>query len=144
MSLPATDPLEEMFRPGDEARAGLGLLATSPPLWPVGADRWAATIAALTAFEARWGSLARMGGWSNLSLYGLSRTAPYADLSRMGAAWLAARDDRCVTGVDAGSIYLTTRTAARLRTSAARSIRARCWRGSSMLWFHRTREERHD
>jgi hypothetical protein len=27
----------------------------------------------------------------------------------------AARDDRCVTGVDAGSIYLTTRTSARLR-----------------------------
>jgi hypothetical protein len=111
----ATDPFEEMFGRGDEARAGLGLLATSPSLWPVSADRWAATVAAVTAFEARWGGLARMGGWTNLAIYGLGRTAPYADLSRMGAAWLAARNDRTVIGIDAGSIMLVTRTAARLR-----------------------------
>jgi hypothetical protein len=112
---PATvDPFEAIFTPGDEARAGLASLSCSRPLWP-DVDRWTAAITAVIDFEGRWGARARAAGWSNIALYGLSRTAPYADLSRMGAAWLAARDDRCVTAVDGAAIHLTTRTAARLR-----------------------------
>jgi len=94
-----------------DVAAGLDLLARLPPVWPVDAERWSQTLTALKVFEERWGGPARACGWSLVQLYGLSlAAAPRADLSRMGAAWLAARDDRRVTTVDGKAI-----TVARLR-----------------------------
>jgi hypothetical protein len=63
----------------DDVMAWLELLARSPPLWPVGVDRWSEVVGALKAFESRYGRQAR--GWLPLSLWGLHRRAPYANLA---------------------------------------------------------------
>jgi hypothetical protein len=44
--------------------AGLNVLSRSPPLWPIGADRWSVAVVAVRAFAERWDSEARACGWS--------------------------------------------------------------------------------
>jgi hypothetical protein len=50
--------------------AGLARLENSEPLW---GDRleWIELVAALRAFEERWGAVARSAGWSPVELWGL-------------------------------------------------------------------------
>jgi hypothetical protein len=56
--------------PADDVLAGLALLEDGAPLF---GDRmeWIELIAALRAFEERWGAVARSAGWSPVELYGL-------------------------------------------------------------------------
>jgi hypothetical protein len=95
--------------------AGLDLLARSPALWPVGTDRWADVLATVKGFEQAHGRPARARGWSDLSLYGLHRTAPYANLAGMGAAFFVARSGHRVAGIDGDGILLISPNGARLR-----------------------------
>ena len=109
------DPLAEIFEPADEALAGIAQLRSSPPLWPVGFERWCDILAAVEAFERQHGPIARARGWSQTQLYGLHQRAPYARLSAMGAAWVIARTGHRVLEVDHIGMLLVTRTSARLR-----------------------------
>jgi hypothetical protein len=95
------------------AVAGLAQLERCPPLW---GDRleWVELVAALQAFEQRWGDLARSAGWSLLRLYGLHPDAPHARRSCMGGAFLASLRAHQVIGVDPQRIRVVTRTSARL------------------------------
>jgi hypothetical protein len=108
------DALGEIFAPGDEARAGLALLAQASPLW---GDRveWIELLAALQKFESRWGAPLRLGGWSLLALYGVHPIAPRARIEKMGAGWVACLRNHQVVAVDEKAITLVTRTSARLR-----------------------------
>jgi hypothetical protein len=76
--------------PADVAR-GLDLLSQSKPLWPVDAATWCGVVGSVSDFAARWDGQAREAGWSTLELYGLHRSAPWANLSAMGAAFVLAR-----------------------------------------------------
>lgn len=111
----AVDLFEQIFAPADEVAAGLKLLARSRPLWPVDTDRWAAAVATLKAFEERWGGQARARGWDSLNLYGLSRTAPYANLAAMGAAWVLARSGHRAVAVTHELVLVMTYTGSMLR-----------------------------
>jgi len=113
-ALPAPDLFAEIFAPGDEAGAGLAQLAAGAPLWGT-PEEWAELVASLRAFEDRWGSAARLAGWSLVALYGLDPVAPRARVCRMGAAFLACAPGRQVLEVDGEAIRIVTRTAARLR-----------------------------
>jgi hypothetical protein len=42
----------------------MAALRSSPPLWPVGFERWRDILAAVEAFERQWGPVARARGWS--------------------------------------------------------------------------------
>jgi hypothetical protein len=96
------------------AVAGLAQLERCPPLW--GGDRleWVELVAALRAFEERWGDPARSAGWSLVQLYGLDPDAPRARLSRTGGAFLASLRAHQVIGVDTQRIRVVTRTSARM------------------------------
>jgi hypothetical protein len=95
--------------------AGLTLLARSSPLWPVGTDQWLAAVATVRAFSERFDAEARACAWDSISLYGLSKTAPYANLASMGAGWLAAKSGHRVAAVTARDTLLITSTGAKLR-----------------------------
>jgi hypothetical protein len=103
-----------IFAPADEVRAGLELLAAHP-LWPVEVGRWAAAVATVKAFEARFGGQSRTRSWDNLSLYGLSPTAPFANLAAMGAAWVLARSGHRAVAVTDDSLLVMTPTGSTLR-----------------------------
>lgn len=79
-----------------DVAAGLKLLASSPPLWPIDPPRWTAVVDSVTAFAGRWDGRARACGWTPLQLYGLHRRAPWANVAGMGAAFLIAADGRPV------------------------------------------------
>jgi hypothetical protein len=117
MAVPATDlfglpPIGPV--PADVAR-GLATLAAGAPLWPVGRDRWTTLVATVQAFAAIHDTKARTCGWDSLSLYGLSATAPCANLAAMGAGWVVARSGHRVAAVAADSILLIAPTGSRLR-----------------------------
>lgn len=99
----------------DEILRGLELLATSPPLWPIGDVRWEVGVDAVRAFADRWHVQACALGWSPLSLYGLHRRAPYANLAAMGAAFVLARSGHRAVAVDAEAVHVGTTTGAQLR-----------------------------
>jgi hypothetical protein len=92
MGEPAADPFTpDVFGlppisdiPDDVAR-GLKTLAGSAPLWPVDINKWRAAVAAVQAFSAVFDARARAHGWTSAGLDGLSRLAPWSDVSRMGA-----------------------------------------------------------
>jgi hypothetical protein len=112
----AADLFDQAVEPPDDVLRGLELVASSPPLWPVGAVRWAMVLNAVGGFASRWDGQARACGWSTLSLYGLNPTAPYANLAGMGAAWLVARRlEVRVIAIDAEAIHLSAPTGSRLR-----------------------------
>jgi hypothetical protein len=94
---------------------GLDLLGRSPPLWPIGAEEWVLAVRCVVDFAKAWDSSARGAGWYSLELYGLHHHAPYARLSAMGAAWLAARAGCAVVGLTSEAITLASRTGARQR-----------------------------
>jgi hypothetical protein len=100
--------------PDDVAR-GLKTLAGSAQLWPVDADKWRAAVASVQAFSGVFDAPARVHGWTSAGLYGLSRLAPWADVSRMGAAWIVARSGHRVAGIDHAGILLISPNGARLR-----------------------------
>lgn len=110
-SSPAADQ-RDVFGLLPAAVAGLAQLEHGP-LW---GDRleWTELVAALRAFEERWGDLARSAGWSLVQLYGLDPDAPRARLSRMGGAFLASLRAHQVIDVDSERIRVVTRTSARL------------------------------
>jgi hypothetical protein len=118
---PAT-PVPDLFGlppigdvPDDVAR-GLAALATSAPLWPLmSRDRWSAMVTAVQAFAAVHDAQARACGWDSLSLYGLHRRAPSANLAAMGAAWVAARSGHRVATLDRDGIVLIGAGGGRLR-----------------------------
>jgi hypothetical protein len=89
--------------PDDVAR-GLKTLADSAPLWPVDVHKWRATVGAVQAFSAAFDARARAHDWTTTGLYGLSRLAPWADVSRLGAAWIVARSRHRVAGIDRDGI----------------------------------------
>jgi hypothetical protein len=95
------------------AVAGLAQLEHGPSLWGDHLE-WVELVAALRAFEERWGDLARSAGWSLVQIYGLDPDAPRARLSRMGGAFLASLRAHHVIEIDAERIRVVTRTAARL------------------------------
>jgi hypothetical protein len=100
--------------PAVDVLIGIDLLA-SRSLWPVGAERWAEVVARVKAFENAYGMRARACGWSDLSLYGVHRHAPYANLAAMGAAFVVARSGHRVAAVTAGDMLLISPTGAMLR-----------------------------
>jgi hypothetical protein len=95
------------------AVAGLAQLEHCAPLWGESPD-WLELVAALRAFEERWGDLARSAGWSLPQLYGLDPVAPYARIGRIGGAFVASLRAHQVIGVDAQRIRVVTRTSARM------------------------------
>jgi hypothetical protein len=95
------------------AVAGLAQLERCPPLWGSKLD-WVELVAAVRAFERRFGADAEAAGWSLLQLYGLDPVAPYSRVGRMGAAFLASLRSHRVIRVDTHLIRVVTRTAARL------------------------------
>jgi hypothetical protein len=99
----------------DGVARGLKTLAGSAPLWPVDADKWRAAVAAVQAFATVSDARARAHGWTSVGFYGLSRLAPWADVSRMGAAWIVARSGHRVAGIDGDGILLISPNGARLR-----------------------------
>ena len=99
---------------GGAVAAGLALLRTSGPLWG-GAAEWAELVAALQAFEDRWGAASRAAGWSLEQLYGVDPDAPRARVGRLGAAFLVALRAHQVVEIDHVGMLLVTRTSARLR-----------------------------
>jgi len=94
---------------------GLDLLARSAPLWPIGADNWSLAVATVEEFAARWHSPASEFGWSTLELYGLHRSAPWANLSAMGAAFVLARSGYSAIDVMAGAIVVRSGFGSTLR-----------------------------
>jgi hypothetical protein len=72
-------------------------------------------IAIVKRFELAWGDPARALRWSDLSIYGLHRCAPYGNLAGMGAAWVAARGGHRVVAVSEEAIVIKTITDARQR-----------------------------
>ena len=56
--------------PPDVVR-GLELLASSPPLWPIGKAAWLSVVDHVKAFACRWDGQARACGWPDLELYAL-------------------------------------------------------------------------
>ena len=90
-------------------------LERSPPRWPVDRATWAGVVADVAAFAERWDSQARAAGYSDLELYGLHRSAPYTNLSAMGAAWVMARGGFAAIAVTADAIAMRSRTGATLR-----------------------------
>jgi hypothetical protein len=99
-----------------EIITGLDLLASLAPLWPQRAEAWRLTLAHVRDFAERWDHRARLAGWCDVTLYGVHRSAPGANYSALGAAWLAARSAHTVMAIEeAGTILLATRGGARLR-----------------------------
>jgi hypothetical protein len=72
-------------------------------------------VTSVQVFAAVHDATARRHGWSSPGLYGLSRLAPWADVSRMGAAWIVARSGHRVAGIDGDGILLISPNGARLR-----------------------------
>jgi len=122
MGEPAADPFTpDVFGlppisdiPDDVAR-GLKTLAGSAPLWPVDVDKWRVAVTAVRAFAAVFDARARAHDWTSAGLYGLSRLAPWSDVSRMGAAWIVARSGHRVAGIDRDGILLISPNGARVR-----------------------------
>jgi hypothetical protein len=122
MGEPAVDPfapdvfgLPPISDIPDELACGLKTLVCSAPLWPVDADKWRAAVAAVQAFSGVFDAPARAHGWTSAGLYGLSKLAPWSDVSRMGAAWIVARSGHRVAGIDGDGILLISPNGARLR-----------------------------
>lgn len=112
----AADLFDQAAEPPDDVVRGLALVGSSPPLWPVGAVRWAMVLNAVGGFASRWDGQARAAGWSTLQLYGLHQAAPYANLAAMGGAWLMARSGHLrVLAIDAEAIHISTLSGSRLR-----------------------------
>jgi hypothetical protein len=117
---PATDERDVFGLPPisdipDDVARGLKTLVCSAPLWPVDIDKWRAAVAAVQAFATVFDARARAHGWTSAGLYGLSRLAPWADVSRMGAAWIVARSGHRVAGIDGDGILLISPNGASLR-----------------------------
>jgi hypothetical protein len=89
-------------------------LARSIPLWPIEIDEWDLVIATVREFSEAWDAIARSEGWDSMSLYSLHRSAPYARLDGMGAAWLLAVRGRQAIAVQPDHILLATALGARL------------------------------
>jgi hypothetical protein len=94
---------------------GLGLLARSQPLWPLDTLTWRGMVGSVSDFAARWDGQAREAGWSTLELYGLHRSAPWANLSAMGAAFVLARSGYAAIGVTEEVIMVRSALSATLR-----------------------------
>ncbi len=90
-ALPLEAAIERAGGMRNEIACGLDQLAQSPPLWPLDAGTWSDVVASVHAFADRWDAQACAAGWTDLELYGLHRTAPYGNLSAMGAAFVIAR-----------------------------------------------------
>jgi hypothetical protein len=58
---------------------------------------------------------ARAHDWTTMGLYGLSRLAPWSDVSRLGAAWIVALTGHRVAGIDRDGILLISPNCARVR-----------------------------
>lgn len=94
---------------------GLDLLARSQPLWPVDDATWRGIVGGISDFAARWDGQARAAGWSTLELYGLHRSAPWANLSAMGAAFVLARSGYAAIAVTEEDIMVRSTVSATLR-----------------------------
>lgn len=103
----------------DRISVGLARLEAAPvPAWPLDqAARWPAAIDRVRAFAGQWDGAARACGWEDVSLYGLHRRAPYANLATMGAAFVIALGQHppLVTAVTSESIAVIMPTSSRLR-----------------------------
>jgi hypothetical protein len=119
MNAPLALPLEAIEQQTgapDHIIAGLKFLAGLPPLWPAGAELWRLQLAHVKDFAAKWDHRARLVGWCDLMLYGVHRSAPAANFSALGGAWVAARSAYTVLAIeDHGAILVATQTASRLR-----------------------------
>ena len=107
--------LPEIGHVPDDVARGLATLAVGAPIGSIGANWWAEVVTSVQAFAAVHDATARRHGWSSPGLYGLSQLAPWADVSRMGAAWIVARSGHRVAGIDGDGILLISPNGARLR-----------------------------
>jgi hypothetical protein len=86
------------------------------PDWSKAWSSWTrATVGAVQDFSAVFDARARAHGWTTVGLYGLSRLAPWADVSRLGAAWIVARSGHRVAGIDRDGILLISPNCDRVR-----------------------------
>jgi hypothetical protein len=101
----------------DYVAAGLEqLAAAAPTLWPIEQlARWPSVVDRVMAFRRQCDRPARAAGWDDLSLYGLHRRAPYANVAAMGAAFLAALNSWHVIGVGADAIAIVSPAGSRLK-----------------------------
>jgi len=98
-----------------EIGQGLDLLARGPRLWPVDGPTWEGVVASVVGFAERWDGQAHAAGWSDIELFGLHRFAAYANLSGMGAAFLAARGGYAAIAVDPAAILVRSQAGSVLR-----------------------------
>jgi hypothetical protein len=116
MARPAPTDLFSHFASVDpDVLAGLDLLARSPPLWPIGAERWSVAVATVRAFAEAWDAKAHGYGWSGVALYRLTALRPV----RIWLPWAphgsAARSGHRVAGIDRDGILLISPNGARVR-----------------------------
>ena len=106
-------PLPGLMAPG--VVRGLQVLAGGPPLWPEDLVTWPMVVASVKAFAERWDGEARACGWPALSLYGLHRRAPWANLAAMGAAFVLARVGSRASAINGCAIETGSATGMPLR-----------------------------
>jgi hypothetical protein len=108
-------PIDTLGGVDADVLAGLALLDRSPPLWAVDVLAWRLIVDTVRGFAMRFDPRARDVGWSTLDLYGLHRSAPYANLASMGAAFALAKGGHRAVAVDAKAVTVRTYTGATLR-----------------------------
>jgi hypothetical protein len=115
LALPLEAAIDRASGPPADVVNGLDLLARSRPVWPLDATTWRGVVGSVSDFAARWDGQALEAGWSTLELYGLHRSAPWANLSAMGAAFVLARSGYLAIAVTDEAIVVRSALSATLR-----------------------------